>query len=123
MTKIRKRESAIDLYLEFQKIRLNLDRVPTVNLSKIKDVINKVHFADIAHDQQALDNTGDTFYKIYENDKEGDYFRNLTLSYTIEAKKVGAVYGNFKEEIDKDGEKKIVFKNSKRDKRCNHKGK
>lgn len=115
MTKIRKRESAIDLYLEFQKIRLNLDRVPTVNLSKIKDVINKVHFADIANDQQALDNTGDTFYKIYENDKEGDYFRNLTLSYTIEAKKVGAVYGNFKEEIDKDGEKKIVFKNSKRD--------
>ncbi len=112
MTKIRKRESAIDLYLEFQKIRLNLDRVPTVNLSKIKDVINKVHFADIANDQQALDNTGDTFYKIYENDKEGDYFRNLTLSYTIEAKKVGAVYGNFKEEIDKDGEKKVVFKNS-----------
>lgn len=106
---------AKELYLEFQKIRLNLDRVDTPNLSRIKDVINKIHFADIGNNQQALDNTGDAYYKIFENDTEGDYFRNLTLSYTIEAKKVGTVYGSFKEETNKDGEKKIIFKNNKRE--------
>lgn len=100
---------AQELYQEFQKIRLNVDETKTPHLSKIKEIIKRIHFANIINKQQALDNTGDALYKIYDKD-ESSYFNNLTLSYTIEAGKTGVVYGTFKEEADKDGLKKVIFK-------------
>ena len=103
-----KNTDSVDLYDEFQKIRLNIDKVDTPNLSKIKEIIKRVNFANILTKQQALDNKGETYYKLYEN-SEGDYFSNLTLSYTILANKTGMVYGLFKEEKDSNGVKKPSF--------------
>lgn len=97
------------LHYNFQKIRQNIDKVPTANLSKIKEVIKRVHFADIMTKQQILDNQGDAFYKIYENE-EGRTFHNLTLSYTITPEKTGLVYGTFKESKDKEGNIIVSFK-------------
>jgi hypothetical protein len=105
-------KDATELFREFQKIRLNLDRVNTPHLSQIKEIVKRVHFADITNDQQVLDNKGDAFYKIYEKD-EGAKFNNLTLSYTIAPKKTGLVYGIFKEAPDKDGNKKTIFEYGK----------
>lgn len=105
-------KDATELFREFQKIRLNLDRVNTPHLSQIKEIVKRVHFADITNDQQVLDNKGDAFYKIYEKD-EGAKFNNLTLSYTIAPKKMGLVYGIFKEVPDKDGNKKTIFEYGK----------
>lgn len=104
-------KDAVSLYREFQKIRLNIDKVNTPYLSKIKEIIKRIHFADIVNDQQVLDNKGDAYYKIYERD-EGRTFKNLTLSYTVTPKKTGVVYGLFKEETDKEGNKKVVFNDS-----------
>lgn len=100
------------LYYEFQKIRLNVDSVSTPHLSQIKEIIKRVHFADIVNGQQVLDNTGDVFYKKYEKD-EGEVFRDLTLSYTILPKKTGIVYGIFQTKKDKDGNKTTEFKHAK----------
>lgn len=108
MADILKIDDSISLYREFQKIRLNIDRVNTPNLSRIKEIIKRIHFADIVNSQQVLDNKGDAYYKIYEKD-EGDKFHNLTLSYTIEPKHTGVVYGQFKKEKDKNQNTKIVF--------------
>lgn len=101
-------KDAEELFREFQKIRLNLDQVDTPHLSQIKEIVKRVHFADIINDQQVLDNKGDAFYKIYEKD-DGAKFNNLTLSYTIAPKHTGLVYGLFKETSDKEGNKKISF--------------
>lgn len=105
-------KDAEELFREFQKIRLNLDQVDTPHLSQIKEIVKRVHFADIINDQQVLDNKGDVFYKIYEKD-EGDFFRNLTLGYTIKAKKTGVYYGLFSESKDKDGNIKIKHEPAK----------
>lgn len=98
---------AKELYLEFQKIRLNLDRVNTPNLSRIKEIIKRIHFADITTKQQVLDNKGNAFFKIRESD-EGDTYINATLSYTVFPSKTGVVYGVFSEE-EKDGNTKVLF--------------
>lgn len=111
--KLKEVNDSLSLYLEFQKIRLNLDTVSTPNLSRIKEIIKRINFADIQNSQQALDNKGDAYYKIFENDQEGDWFHDLTLSYTIEAKKTGIVYGIFKEKTDKEGNKRISFEYGK----------
>ncbi|MDT2743918.1 phage resistance protein [Enterococcus asini] len=114
MTKIKLMgvSKASELYREFQKIRLNVDSVDTPHLSQIKEIIKRVHFADIANNQQALNNTGDVFYKEYERD-EGKTFQDVTLSYTIEAKKTGIVYGLFHTVKDKEGTKRTEFKYAK----------
>lgn len=114
MTKIKLMgvSKASELYREFQKIRLNVDSVDTPHLSQIKEIIKRVHFADIANNQQALNNTGDVFYKECERD-EGKTFQDVTLSYTIEAKKTGIVYGLFHTVKDKEGTKRTEFKYAK----------
>lgn len=108
---LKRPSDAKGLYHEFQKIRKNLDRINTPNLSKIKEVVKRIYFADILNEQQALDNTGDAFYKIFEKD-EGKYFGDLTLSYTIKAGETGVVYGLFREKGKEDGSKSIHFKDS-----------
>ncbi|MFQ9320741.1 MAG: phage resistance protein [Enterococcus durans] len=112
MNNVSREKDAVDLFREFQKIRLNLDRVGTPHLSQIKEIVKRIHFADIINDQQVLDNKGDAFYKIYEKD-EGDKFNNLTLSYTIAPKHTGLVYGLFKEIPDSNGNKKTTFEYGK----------
>lgn len=111
-TKLMGVSKASELYREFQKIRLNVDSVDTPHLSQMKEIIKRVHFADIANDQQALNNIGDVFYKEYERD-EGKIFQDVTLSYTIEAKKTGIVYGLFHTVKDKEGTKRTEFKYAK----------
>lgn len=90
---------------------MNIDKVDTPHLSRIKEIIKRIHFADIVTSQQVLDNTGNVFYKINESD-EGKVFSNLTLSYTIQPTKTGVVYGLISEETDKDNNKKAVFKSA-----------
>ncbi|MDR1568600.1 MAG: phage resistance protein, partial [Streptococcaceae bacterium] len=99
---------ASELYYKFQKIRLNVDKILTPNLSQIKEIIKRVHFANIGNEQMALDNKGNAYYKLSEN-SEAETFYNLTLSYTIEAKKTGVVYGLIEEKEDKDGQKIPIF--------------
>lgn len=96
------------MYYKFQKIRLNVDKITTPNLSQIKEIIKRVHFANIETKQQILDNKGNAYYKIFETD-EAETFYNLTLSYTIEAEKTGVVYGTFEKKEDKDGNVSTIF--------------
>lgn len=103
---MKKIKDAEKLWFEFQKIRLNIDKVESPNLSKIKEIVKRVHFANVINKQQTLDNEGDVFYKIYEKD-EGRYFRNRILSYTITPEKTGLFYGTFKERKKNDGTKVV----------------
>lgn len=104
---------AKELDHEFDKIRLNLDNVNTPNLSKIKEIIKRVHFADIKTDQQAFDNTGLAYYKLYLNSEGKQFSRSLLINYTIEPKHTGVVYGEFTQNTDKDGNKVIEFQPGK----------
>src|SRR5699024_9614727 len=76
--------------------------IDSPNLSLIKELSKRIHFAEITSEQQEIDNKGDVFYKLNINDF-GEYFNNLTLSYTVKAKNTGVVYGIFKKKKDKDG--------------------
>src|SRR5699024_4918690 len=88
-----------------EEIHSRFDEVETPNLSRIKEISKRINFARITSEQQILDNKGDVFYKIKINDN-GKYYKNLTLDYTIQPKKVGMVYGEFSERTDKEGTKK-----------------
>ncbi|GAA3020465.1 hypothetical protein [Tetragenococcus solitarius] len=101
--------NAKELDYEFDKVRLNLDKVETPNLSKIKEIVKRVHFADIKTKQQAYDNEGLAFYKL-NLDSTGDYFtHSLPISYTTEAAKTGVVYGTFTQKVTKKKEKVVEF--------------
>lgn len=91
-----------------EEIHSRFDEVETPNLSRIKEISKRINFARITSEQQILDNKGDVFYKIKINDN-GKYYKNLTLDYTIQPKKVGMVYGEFSERTDKEGTKKVSF--------------
>lgn len=98
---------------EFNKIRFNLDKVDTPSLSKIKEIVKRMHFADIKNSQQAYDNKGLAYYQL-TLDGETKYFsKPLLLSYTISPKSCGIVYGEFTEKINKEGEKHTEYEPGK----------
>lgn len=97
-----------DLHDDHMKIHLSLDDVASPNLSKIKEVSKRIHFAEIKTPQQIIDNKGDAFYKLDTNDF-GEFRNNLTLSYTIVPRSTGVVYGTFKSKQDKDGVKTTTY--------------
>lgn len=90
------------LHEDHMKLHRALDEIDSPNLSLIKELSKRIHFAEITSEQQEIDNKGDVFYKLNINDF-GEYFNNLTLSYTVKAKNTGVVYGIFKKKKDKDG--------------------
>lgn len=110
---IRKNDKAKKLATNLEVIRNNIDSVNTPNLSKIKEILKRVHFADINNDQQALDNKGDVYYKLNSTDFYGEYFNNLTLDYTIVPKNTGLVYGLFSVKTDKNGTDTVIYEGAK----------
>lgn len=98
----------VDMYEQHLKMHSALDEVQTSNLSQIKEISKRINFAHISSSQQVLDNKGDAYYKLKVDDI-GDYYENLTLSYTIQPKETGVVYGSFQSEKDKDGNRKTSF--------------
>lgn len=105
--------NAKELDYEFDKVRLNLDKVETPNLSKIKEIVKRVHFADIKTKQQAYDNEGLAYYKL-NLDSAGDYFtHSLPISYTTEAAQTGVIYGTFTQKVTKDQKNVVEFEGGK----------
>lgn len=94
-------ESLLSRHEELHKA---LDEINTPNLSQIKEVSKRVHFADISTPQQSYDNTGDVYYKLSLNDRGAKKYKNLTLDYTIKNNAIGVFYGTFTKSIKDDKE-------------------
>lgn len=97
------------LHENHMKLHLALDKIDSPNLSLIKELSKRIHFAAITSEQQMADNKGDAFYQVKINDF-GDYYKNLTLSYTVSSGNTGVVYGLFKKNKDKDGKTSTSYK-------------
>lgn len=91
-----------ELHKNHMKLHLALDEIDSPNLSLIKELSKRIHFAEITSKQQEIDNKGDAYFQVNINDF-GEFFNNLTLSYTVKPKSTGVVYGIFKKKKDKDG--------------------
>lgn len=97
------------LHDDHMKLHLSLDKVDSPNLSAIKELSKKIHFAAITSVQQMADNKGDAYYQLNIKDF-GKYYNNLTLSYTVVPGSTGVVYGIFKDNTDKEGNKSTSYK-------------
>lgn len=82
----------VSLYKKHHEFHSKLDYVDTPNLSPIKEISKRINFASISTKNQSNENKGNV-YHCKKDDFVGDYINNLTLNYTIEPKKIGAVYG------------------------------
>lgn len=83
------------LLTRHEELHKALDKVETTNLSQIKEISKRIHFADIGTPQQAYDNTGDVYYKLSLDDRSAKRYKNLTLDYTIKNNELGMFYGTF----------------------------
>lgn len=97
----------VSLYKKHFEFHSNLDYINTANLSRIKEISKRIHFACISNDKQVFDNTGNLYHREKDN-IAGDYINNLTLNYTIIPKKLGLIYGkiNVKTVEEDNGEEK-----------------
>ncbi|ASE37005.1 phage resistance protein [Staphylococcus pettenkoferi] len=97
----------VTLYKKHFEFHSNLDYINTANLSRIKEISKRIHFACISNDKQVFDNTGNLYHREKDN-IAGDYINNLTLNYTIIPKKLGLIYGkiNVKTVEEDNGEEK-----------------
>lgn len=97
----------VSLYKKHFEFHSNLDYINTTNLSRIKEISKRIHFACISTDKQVFDNKGNLYHRE-KDDIAGDYINNLTLNYTIIPKKLGLIYGkiNVKTVEEDNGEEK-----------------
>lgn len=97
----------VTLYKKHFEFHSNLDYINTTNLSRIKEISKRIHFAFISTDKQVFDNKGNLYHREKDN-IAGDYIYNLTLNYTIIPKKLGLIYGkiNVKTVEEDNGEEK-----------------
>ncbi|MFD3244665.1 phage resistance protein [Staphylococcus simulans] len=97
----------VSLYKKHFEFHSNLDYINTTNLSRIKEISKRIHFACISTDKQVFDNKGNLYHREKDN-IAGDYINNLTLNYTIIPKKLGLIYGkiNVKTVEEDNGEEK-----------------
>ncbi|APR60592.1 phage resistance protein [Staphylococcus condimenti] len=97
----------VTLYKKHFEFHSNLDYINTANLSRIKEISKRIHFACISNDKQVFDNKGNLYHRE-KDDIAGDYINNLTLNYTIIPKKLGLIYGkiNVKTVEEDNGEEK-----------------
>ncbi|MFY2153552.1 phage resistance protein [Mammaliicoccus sciuri] len=102
----------VTLYKKHLEFHSNLDYIDTSIISMVKEISRRINFASCLSQQQILNNKGNAYYKL-DDDGVGDYFNNLTLDYTIKAKELGVVYGEFKVKTDKEGNDKVSFKADK----------
>ncbi|AMB94414.1 MULTISPECIES: hypothetical protein [Aerococcus] len=100
------------LYERLFQIKEKLDRVTTPNLARIKDILNKIYFADIKSPRQSIENIGDVFH-MPKGFEYGKYFKSLPLNYIIQAGITGLYYGRITTEKRKDGQENEVAKTSK----------
>ena len=96
------------LLTRHEELHKALDKVETTNLSQIKEISKRIHFADIGTPQQAYDNTGDVYYKLNLEDRSAKRYKNLTLDYTIKNNFLGMFYGTFSKSMKK-GEEVITY--------------
>lgn len=97
----------VSLYKKHFEFHSKLDYINIANLSRIKEISKRIHFACISTDKQVFDNKGNLYHREKDN-IAGDYINNLTLNYTIIPKKLGLVYGkiNVKTVEEDNGEEK-----------------
>lgn len=96
------------LLTRHEELHKALDEIETTNLSQIKEISKRIHFADIGTPQQAYDNTGDVYYKLNLEDRSAKRYKNLTLDYTIRNNFLGMFYGTFSKSMKK-GEEVITY--------------
>ncbi|WP_342610439.1 phage resistance protein [Staphylococcus hsinchuensis] len=104
----------VSLYKKHVKFHQTLDNVDSPNLSKIKEISKRIHFASISSEKQIFNNLGNVYHT--EKSDYGDYISNLTIDYIIIPKNIGCVYGQVNtKNVEQDGndEKKATFKNSR----------
>ncbi|WP_419743591.1 hypothetical protein ACN5ZK_09515 [Macrococcoides bohemicum] len=83
----------VELYKKHHELHSKLDYVNTVNLSKIKEISKRVHFAKISTEYQIFNNKGSIYYKDKSDGLVGDYIPNYTIDYIITPRKLGVCYG------------------------------
>lgn len=99
----------VSLYKKHFEFHSNLDYIITNNLSRIKEISKRIHFASISTDKQIFDNKGNAYHRK-KDDVAGDYINNLTLNYTIKPKEIGLVYGRIFVKTNDQDEKEAHFK-------------
>ena len=99
----------VSLYKKHFEFHSNLDYIITNNLSRIKEISKRIHFASISTDKQIFDNKGNAYHRKID-DVAGDYISNLTLDYTIKPKEIGLVYGRIFVKTNEQDEKEAHFK-------------
>lgn len=99
--------TAKKLHQKLIDIRPNLDLIESPNLSKIKELLKRIHFSDIKDNEQSLNNEGDIYYDLDQYGKD-THFLDVKIDYTIQAKKIGMSCGQVKKNKDNN----VTFKPS-----------
>ncbi|KAA9301932.1 MULTISPECIES: hypothetical protein [Aerococcus] len=100
---------AKELHERLFQIKEKLDRVETTNLARIKDILNRIYFADIEGQAKSIENVGNVFHEV-KGFEHGKYYKNLHLNYIIEAGKTGIFYGRIVTKRMKNGNDNEVAK-------------
>ena len=87
---------------ELNIIKRNIDNVSQIrNLATIKNILNKIFFADINDMFQLTENIGEAYVQKFR--REPEIYKNVPLSYIIDSKNLGAFYGSLYTKKNKNG--------------------
>ena len=85
------------------EIKKKIDKVDTPYLAELRNVLNRIYFADITGVDQNIENLGNAFYRNGWGDLIGSYFKALPIAYVIFPRRLGVHYGEIWEDTDKNG--------------------